>query len=156
MRATGRKVEMAKLKIKNKLETLSNAALTPSYPLSLLSPSPRAHHLPVMSVGAMTMTLIMTERMETTKAQTEQNENVDNGEGDEERESEREKRTLAIYTNSTKRTMRDNFMLTQHKDNSRDKVRDAERKGERETGRARTRMLKIIMRCEYVLHEGAL
>lgn len=32
MRATGRKVETAKLKIKNKLETLSNAALTPSYP----------------------------------------------------------------------------------------------------------------------------
>lgn len=91
MRATGRKVETAKLKIKNKLETLSNAALTPSYPLSFPSPTPCAHHLPVMSVGAMTMTLIMTERMETTKAQTEQNENVDNGAGDEERQRERER-----------------------------------------------------------------
>lgn len=68
------------------------------------------------------------------------------------KEREREKRTLAIYTNSTKRTMRDNFMLTQHKDNSRDKVRDRQRERRRE----RKRMLKIIMRCEYVLHEGAL
>lgn len=50
------------------------------------------------------------------------------------RRRKREKRTLAIYTNSTKRTMRDNFMLTQHKDNSRDKVRDRqrEREGEKE------------------------
>lgn len=49
------------------------------------------------------------------------------------KEREREKRTLAIYTNSTKRTMRDNFMLTQHKDNSRDKMgtdREEERKKE--------------------------
>lgn len=94
MRATGRKVETAKLKIKNKLETLSNAALTPSYPQPCnrpTSPSPLAHHLPVMSVRAMTMTLIMTERMETTKAQTEQNENVGNGKGDEETEKERKK-----------------------------------------------------------------
>lgn len=96
--------------------------------------SPLAHHSPVMSVRAMTMTLIMTERMETTKAQTEQNENVGNGKGDEERQREREKRTLAIYTNSTKRTMRDNFMLTQHKDNSRDKVRARQRGGGRERG----------------------
>lgn len=39
----------------------------------------------------MTMTLIMTERMETTKAQTEQNENVGNGRGDEKTEKERKK-----------------------------------------------------------------
>lgn len=39
----------------------------------------------------MTMTLIMTERMETTKAQTEQNENVGNGKGDEEGDREGKK-----------------------------------------------------------------
>lgn len=63
----------------------------PVTPQSRTPHSPLAHHLPVMSVRAMTMTLIMTERMETTKAQTEQNENVGNGKGDEETEKERKK-----------------------------------------------------------------